>query len=117
MSLNIMNPKQLEKQVKIVETRIAELQAEIDGLEKIRTACQILLGNEATLPVAKTAETPAEPKPAKPRAPKAPKEPPAARADLSERIVDLLRERAAMTADEIYDELKVQGIELGGRPV
>lgn len=56
--LNIVSPKSLEKQLKLVESRMEELRAEIHELEKMRTACLILLGN--------VAEFPAEPEIAQP---------------------------------------------------
>ena len=117
-TLNIMNPKQLEKQVKILESRIAELQSEIDGLEKMRVACQILLGTAAELPAPKAAApAPVEAKPPKEKpAKKAAAAEAAPRADVSQKIVDLLKSRGdGMTADEIYDELRGQGVELGGK--
>jgi len=43
--LNIISPKSLEKQLKVVDSRIQTLQAEIDELTKIRNACLVLLGN------------------------------------------------------------------------
>lgn len=54
-NLNIVSPKSLEKQLKIVESRVQELQAEIHELEKIRTACLILLGTAAEFPPEKEA--------------------------------------------------------------
>lgn len=44
MTLNVLNPKSLEKQIKIVDARLSELAVELEELEKIKAACQILLG-------------------------------------------------------------------------
>lgn len=41
---NVINPKSLERQMKIIEQRLTELQSESSALEKRREACQILLG-------------------------------------------------------------------------
>lgn len=41
---NVINPKSLERQIKIIEQRLTELQAETSALEKRREACHILLG-------------------------------------------------------------------------
>lgn len=43
-TLNVLNPKALEKQIKIVDARLSELSVELEELEKIKAACQILLG-------------------------------------------------------------------------
>ncbi len=42
--LNIVSPKSLEKQLKVVETRIGALETEIADLQKIKNACLVLLG-------------------------------------------------------------------------
>lgn len=52
--LNLVSPKSLEKQLKVVETRIGELEAEITELQKIKSACLVLLG---TAPQAEAVET------------------------------------------------------------
>ena len=52
--LNLVSPKSLEKQLKVVESRIGELEAEITELEKIKAACLVLLG---TAPQADAVET------------------------------------------------------------
>ena len=41
---NVINPKSLERQIKIIEQRLLELQSETNALEKRREACHILLG-------------------------------------------------------------------------
>lgn len=64
---NVINPKSLEKQLKLVDSRVQELQAELRELEKVRTACLILLGNPAEF-----AEG-AEAKPVEAAAPKSPR--------------------------------------------
>ena len=51
--LNIVSPKSLEKQLKVVETRIGALEAEIADLQKIKDACLVLLG---TVPQAEPVE-------------------------------------------------------------
>ena len=66
LTLNIVNSKSLEKQLKVVETRINELQTEIRDLEKIKTACQVLLGAPAEFPVPVTEGTQVEAASAKP---------------------------------------------------
>jgi hypothetical protein len=40
----IVSPKSLERQIKMLDERILELQAEVAGLEKKREACHVLLG-------------------------------------------------------------------------
>lgn len=42
---NVINPKSLERQIKIIEGRLSELQSETAALEKRREACYILLGH------------------------------------------------------------------------
>jgi hypothetical protein len=102
MSLNILNPKSLERQLKILETEIGKLQLQIDELEKMKAACLTLLG---TAP----APEPSEPKEAAP----------VKSTELTPRILDLLRQKeTGMTADEIFDALKESGFSLKGkRPV
>lgn len=41
---NVINPKSLERQIKLIEQRLFELQTETNELEKRREACHILLG-------------------------------------------------------------------------
>lgn len=41
---NVINPKSLERQIRIIEQRLMELQSEANELEKRREACHILLG-------------------------------------------------------------------------
>lgn len=64
---NVLNPKSLEKQIKIYDTRLQVLQAEVEELTRLKSACSLLLGAqpgaEPTLE-AKPAEG-AEAKPAK----------------------------------------------------
>lgn len=47
--LNLISTKSLEKQLKVVEARISELQAEITELEKIKSACLVLMGTSPVL--------------------------------------------------------------------
>lgn len=41
---NVVNPKSLERQIKLLEQRMRDLQTEIGTLEKRREACHVLLG-------------------------------------------------------------------------
>jgi hypothetical protein len=110
-NINILNPKALERQLKVLDTHINELQGQIDELQKMRSACLILLGaapqpQEVTAPQAasETKETSDKPKKSE---------------DLAPKIVDLLKQReVGMTADEIFDCLKEGGVSISGkRPV
>jgi hypothetical protein len=97
---NIISPKALERQIKLFETRIGELNAELSELEKMKTACQLLLGtsgsertDEETTPAAKKN-----------------------RADLSLKIRELLETKEGpLSAEEIYSELTSQGVTLPGK--
>lgn len=107
---NVLNPKALERQLKILETRIGELQTEIGELEKMRSACHTLLGTTSESSE-KTEETDGKSDKrvsAKIQGP-----------DLPPRILDLLRKQeAGMTADEIFDGLREAGVPLRAkRPV
>ncbi len=51
--LNLISPKSLEKQLKVVESRIGVLETEISELLKIKAACLVLLG---TAPPAETVD-------------------------------------------------------------
>lgn len=42
---NIISAKSLEKQLKVVESRMGVLEAEISELQKIKDACLVLLGS------------------------------------------------------------------------
>lgn len=42
---NVLNPKTLEKQLKLVEGRLTDLQAEIEALTRVKEACQLLMQN------------------------------------------------------------------------
>ncbi len=42
--MNLISTKSLEKQLKVVEGRMSELQAEMAELEKIKNACLVLMG-------------------------------------------------------------------------
>ena len=53
---NVINPKSLERQIKIIESRLSELQNETAALEKKREACYLLLGLPL-LPFGATVET------------------------------------------------------------
>lgn len=54
---NVLNPKSLEKQMKIYDSRLQILQAEVEELSRLRAACQLLLGSA---PGAEAAAVPAE---------------------------------------------------------
>ncbi len=59
-NLNIISPKSLEKQLKLVEGRMGALEAEIADLQKIKEACLVLLGSAPqTEPVEIEASAPA----------------------------------------------------------
>ncbi len=40
----VISPKSLEKQIKLLDDRLLELQTEVSSLEKTREACYVLLG-------------------------------------------------------------------------
>ena len=111
MNLNILNPKALERQLKVVETRINELQTEIDGLEKIRAACLILMGNiSVDLP---SAEVVKENVDVAPPATKTKKPAPLVE-NIHEIIREVLHDREnGLTAEQIYEHLKSQGVNFG----
>lgn len=95
MTLNILNPKALERQLKVVEAKIAELQAEMEGLEKIRNACLVLMGT-VEMPAA---TAPNETKVAEPKV------------EIQDKIKEILQDREqGLTAEQIYEHLKSQGV-------
>ena len=106
---NVLNPKQLEKQIKVIESRMLELQRELDELNRMRDACHTLLG---TTPQ----QTAGESEQSKRGRTKREEE---SAGDLTSHISTVLKSRGgAMTADEIFDELKSSGAPLKGkRPV
>lgn len=53
---NVINPKSLERQIKIIEQRLMELQSETNALEQRRQACHILLG-QPLAPIGASVET------------------------------------------------------------
>jgi hypothetical protein len=55
--LNIISSKSLEKQLKVVESRMSTLQAEMAELEKIKNACLVLMGPQGLTPVEENAPT------------------------------------------------------------
>lgn len=61
MSLDILSPKSLERQIKVLEEKIRELNAEVAVLERKREACHILLGVPVA-PLAAEAEVVVAPK-------------------------------------------------------
>ena len=54
MSIDIISSKSLERQIKVLEDKIGELQDEAMALERKREACHILLG----IPIAPISTTP-----------------------------------------------------------
>lgn len=56
--INVISPKALEKQLKIVEGRMSVLQTEITDLQKIKDACLTLLGVSGEQPIEVSPETP-----------------------------------------------------------
>jgi hypothetical protein len=52
----IVSPKSLERQIKLLDERLLELQSEVAELEKKREACHVLLGIPVA-PVSATMET------------------------------------------------------------
>lgn len=50
--LSVLNPKALDRQVKVLEKRIHELRSELDELERMKLACRILMGEEAAAALA-----------------------------------------------------------------
>jgi hypothetical protein len=137
MTLSILNPKLLERQLKLIEEKLGALQSEKEKLEKVRDACHFLLSGEAP-PAPKRAEAKAAraestaPPPRAPRRKKSAESEPAsgpstaeparersvAREALPGRIRALLTARPrGLSADEIYDELKRSGALSGRHPV
>jgi hypothetical protein len=112
-NLNILNPKALEKQLKILEGHIGDLQMQIDELEKMRSACLVLLGTVPTEPgVVK--EEPVKNLESSPK-----KKKPSVSEELTPRILELLRQNeSGMTADDLFDQLRSSGATIPGkRPV
>lgn len=57
MSVSVISPKGLEKQLKVVEERIESLKSELVALDKIQWACRALLGqSEQQTPSDKSAK-------------------------------------------------------------
>jgi hypothetical protein len=114
LNLNILNSKALERQIKVVEGRIAELQKELQALERVRAACRILLGEDTELPThvgtAQTASTatPAPAKKAKPaKAPRPVTEVTALSEDQLMEIESYLMERdTEAETDELIEALR-----------
>lgn len=86
----VLNPKSLEKQLKILDGRIQVLEGELVALQQLHAACRLLLNQTQPEPAV---ETPAE--------------------DLPRHIQRLLEQHAdPLSPDAIADELRVQGIAL-----
>lgn len=127
--LNVLNAKQLEKQVKVLDGRLTELQGEIRELEKMRTACLILLGSPvdfapppAPAEAARSASPEGRPAKAKKAAPakaeKAPEVAESEEGDLPEAISGVLKDHPdGLSADDIFDALKDRGIVAGKNAV
>lgn len=101
----VLNEKQLEKQIKLLEGRIGELRAEMDTLERRRQACLVLLGQEtAQAPVATAAPADDSKKPtAKPS-----KKSKLTLEEVPSKIRELLEASSEpLSADAIYDQLKM----------
>jgi hypothetical protein len=100
---NVLNLKSLEKQLKLYDARITVLQEEMDELQRLRSACHLLLGQapqeNASGEGAESTKLATGPKRTKNR--------------LSARILDVLRESSeGLTADAILQELKTAGVPL-----
>lgn len=70
--LSVLNPKALDRQVKVLEKRIHELKSELEELERMKLACRILMGEEAAAALAMEPQPPeatpaARPAKAKPK--------------------------------------------------
>jgi hypothetical protein len=95
---NVLNGKALEKQLKLVEIRLQELQVEMDTLHRIKDACTLLLGTGDAAAKGETADSSI-----KKGGPD----------QLRGAIEDLLRQKAmALTVDEVTSELKELGVGL-----
>ena len=110
----VLNEKQLEKQIKLLEGRIGELRAEMETLERRRQACFVLLGQETAAAAAAGASEETK-KPAAKGAKKS-------KLTLDEvplKIRELLQSSSEpLSADGIYDQLKAQwGMLPGEKPV
>jgi hypothetical protein len=98
---NVISPKALERQIKLLESRIQELQGELTELEKMKTACQLLLGS-AGLEPEKTPD--AEAAPSKKRL------------EVHLKISELLEgKEAPVSAEDIASELSAQGVTIPGK--
>jgi YesN/AraC family two-component response regulator len=88
---NVLNAKALEKQLKLVETRLQELQTETDALLRIKEACQLLINHSE--PASESTKKNGE--------------------SLQGPLEDLLRQKGtALSLDEITSELKESGVTL-----
>jgi len=104
----VLNEKQLEKQIKLLEGRMSELRAEMETLERRRQACWVLLGQESTATPGITAAT-AAPVEEKKNAAKGGKKVKLTLDEVPVRIRELLDDAGEpLSADAIYDQLKIQ---------
>lgn len=112
----VLNEKQLEKQIKLLEGRIGELRAEMETLERRRQACLVLLGQEAAQATTATAGLATEDK--KPQSAKG-KKTKLTLEEVPAKIRELLdASEEPLSADSIYDQLKIQwGALPGEKPV
>src|SRR5690554_6726159 len=103
-ALNVLNPKQLERQIKVLDGRITELRRKLDRLEKRKAACQLLLGvegEELTGVESAAAEAPRS----RPRA--------ESKDNMTDLIASLLsRNTDGLSADAIYDALRSEDAKL-----
>lgn len=112
----VLNEKQLEKQIKLLEGRISELRAEMDTLERRRQACLVLLGQENAVATPAPTVTGEDSKKSSGKPSKK------AKLTLEEvpvKIRELLDQTSEpLSADAIYDQLKMQwGALPGEKPV
>jgi len=98
-TFNIVSSKSLEKQLKVVETRIQELQSEIEDLEKIRSACHTLLGTSNDAP-AEASESAQELAPASPKKKAAKKASVPVENEEEPEIVSVIRAREEAPSEE-----------------
>lgn len=100
----VINPKTIEKQLKLYEARLQVLQDEVIGLEKLRDACTLLLGTVS--PESATAEMGSEAKSVARKGSKGKSD----SSDLVQRVQDLLRDQSeGMTLEGIVADLKESG--------
>jgi hypothetical protein len=101
----VLNEKQLEKQIKLLEGRIGELRSEMETLERRRQACLVLLGQDA----APAISAPAQTDEAKKSAAKSARKSKLTLEEVPMKIREVLQSSTEpLSADTIYDQLKAQ---------